>query len=271
MREAVTVRPDVLTLIAIAVLAYAIADVAHEGVGHGGACLLVGCKPHLLTTMQFDGDASQLPPSASRIIAAGGSIVNLLLAGIGALLLRRASIDRPRTWLFLWLLTSVSLFQATGYLLFSGVGNVGDWVVVTEGLPGGIAWKFGLIAIGGLSYWLAVRWSMRRLGVHLREQSPSRAREAYRYTLTVYLTGAVLAIVAGMFDPLAQAIILISGVAASMGGTSGLAWGPQLLRDPKFAPTLQPLAVLQRDWRWIVLGLVTAAVFVLVLGPGLRF
>jgi hypothetical protein len=271
MRQAAAVRPDLLTLIAIAVLAYAISDVAHEGVGHGGACLLVGCKAHLLTTMQFDGDESQLSSAASRIIAAGGSIVNLLLAGVGALLLRRASVDRPHTWFFLWLLTNVSLLQATGYLLFSGVGNVGDWVVVTDGLPGGIAWRFALIALGGLSYWFAVRWSMRRLGAHLREQPPARVREAYRYTLTAYLTGGALAIVAGLFDPAAQAIILISGVAASMGGTSGLAWGPQLLRDPKFAPVLEPLAALERDWRWIALGLATAGVFVLVLGPGLRF
>lgn len=271
MSKAVRSRPDLLTLIAIAIVAYAISNIAHEGLGHGGACLLVGCKPHLLTTMQFDGDETQLSSAAVRIIAAGGSIVNLLLAGAGALLLNRARIDRPNGWFFLWLLTSISLLQATGYLLFSGVGNVGDWVVVTSGLPGGVAWKFALIAAGAVSYWLAVRWSMRRLGIHLREQVPARVREAYGYTLPAYFTGAALAIVAGVFDPAAQAIILIAGVAASMGGTSGLAWGPQQLRNPVFAPAVQPLAPIERSWTWIAFGVVCAAVFVLVLGPGVRF
>ena len=270
MRETAA-RPDLLTLIAIAVVAYAISNVTHEGLGHGGACLLVGCKPHLLTSMQFDGDATQLSSAAVRIIAAGGSVMNLLLAGAAALLLRGTRTDRPHRWFFFWLLASVSLLQATGYLLFSGVGNVGDWVVVTDGLPGGAVWKVLLIVVGAATYWLAVRWSMSRLGRHLQEAAPTRVREAYRYTLPAYFTGAVLAVVAGMFDPAAQSIILISGIAASLGGTSGLAWGPQLLRNPSFAPAGEALAPLGRVWAWIAAGAVCATAFVLILGPGLRF
>src|SRR3954467_12649714 len=114
MREAVVGRPDLITLIAIAVVAYAVSDVTHEGLGHGGACLLVGCKPHLLTSMQFDGDETQLSSAAVRVIAAGGSIMNLVLAALGASLLRGVRPDRPHLWFFLWLLTSVSLLQATG-------------------------------------------------------------------------------------------------------------------------------------------------------------
>ena len=66
--------PDVLTVVSVAVVAYALSNVAHEGFGHGGACLLVGCSPHLLTSMQFDGDSAQLPEAAARLIAAGGSV-----------------------------------------------------------------------------------------------------------------------------------------------------------------------------------------------------
>ena len=84
-------KPDLLTLACIAIIAYALAALLHEGVGHGGACLLTGCQPHLLTSMSFDGDASQLSRNATRLIAAGGSLVNLLTSCIGFGVLRRLS------------------------------------------------------------------------------------------------------------------------------------------------------------------------------------
>ncbi|HXH28971.1 MAG TPA: hypothetical protein VNL37_07995, partial [Candidatus Polarisedimenticolia bacterium] len=54
-------RPDLPTLAAVAVVAYALSNVIHEGLGHGGACRLVGGTPRLLTSMTFDGDLSRLP------------------------------------------------------------------------------------------------------------------------------------------------------------------------------------------------------------------
>lgn len=263
--------PDVLTVVSVAVVAYALSNVAHEGLGHGGACLLVGCSPHLLTSMQFDGDSAQLPEAAARIIAAGGSVANLMVAAVAIVLLRRLQKDTATTWLFLWLLATTSLLQATGYLLFSGLGNVGDWAAVVRGWPGGALWRVGLAAVGGLAYWVATRWAMGRLGARLHTPGPARAAEAYKYTLIAYLTGAVLYVAAGLRDPGGFAILLVSGVAASLGGTSGLAWGPQLLKDPALGPATDPLPPLVRDWRWIAVAAVIGVLFVVVLGPGIRF
>ncbi len=44
---------DPLTIAAIGLLVGALTDIIHEGLGHGGACLLVGGKPTLLTSMNF--------------------------------------------------------------------------------------------------------------------------------------------------------------------------------------------------------------------------
>src|SRR2546427_355944 len=57
---------DVPTVVAIAIVAYVLADVLHEAVGHGGACVLTGGKPLVLSTVHFDcgGD--------SRWVAAAG-------------------------------------------------------------------------------------------------------------------------------------------------------------------------------------------------------
>jgi hypothetical protein len=263
-------KPDALTVAAIAAAAYAICAFAHEAGGHGGACVLVGCRPQLLTSMSFDGDASLLPASAVRIIAAGGSIVNAILALVGFLWLRRIPASRSAMWFFCWLLATISLLQATGYLMFSGLGGVGDWAVVVADLPGGGLWRGVLAVAGGVSYWLAVRYSMQVMGRRLASPAPQRAREAYGYPMLAYFVGGALGLVGGLFDPNAAAILLISGVAASLGGTSGLLWGPQLLRNPAFISSPDPLAPMQRSLPWIVIGAIAALVHVFVLGPGLH-
>src|SRR5262249_9107315 len=75
-------RPDLLTLASLAVVAYALANVIHEGLGHAGTCVLVGGKPLVLTSMHFEGDTEGLSPIADRLIAAGGTIANLVAAAL---------------------------------------------------------------------------------------------------------------------------------------------------------------------------------------------
>jgi hypothetical protein len=68
-----TVAPlDALTAGAIGILAYMLGNVLHEGAGHGGACLLVGAKPLVLSSVHFECSLD------SRLVMAGGTLVNLL-------------------------------------------------------------------------------------------------------------------------------------------------------------------------------------------------
>lgn len=65
--------------------------------------------------------------------------------------------------------------------------------------------------------------------------------------------------------------MLVSAAAASFGGASGLAWMAQLLRNERrFPPHPDPALALPRGAAWIAAGAVVAALFVLVLGPGVR-
>ena len=73
-------RIDLPTLIAIALVAYAITNVSHEGLGHGGACALVGGKPAGINAVYFDCDESMLGPAAIKWISAAGTVVNLVFA-----------------------------------------------------------------------------------------------------------------------------------------------------------------------------------------------
>jgi hypothetical protein len=264
-------RPDLLTLASLAVIAYALANVVHEGIGHGGTCVLVGGRPLVLSSMHFQGDTEGLSPLADRLIAAGGTVANLVAAALAAPFLRRSRGRSPATWLFLWTFINVNLLQGTGYPLFSGIGGIADWAAVIRGWEPQWPWRLALAAAGGLSYFAAVRWAMRALGSRLEETGPARVAAAYVYTLTPYLVGFGLYLAAGLLNPGGLALVAISAVASSLGGTSGFAWGPQLLRDPDIPPASGPVEALGRSWGWIAVAALVGLAFVGVLGPGIHF
>lgn len=264
-------RIDRATVAALAIVAYATANMLHEGLGHGGACLLVHGTPLVWSAVHFDCDLAARAAGAARVVAAGGTVVNLVAAGIAGLwLLRRP--PRSAHWrLLVWLFATVNVLQGTGYFLFSGVARVGDWVDVMQGLMPEAAWRVLLVAIGGASYWMAIVFALRRLAPFLDHDQPDRYRGAARICWTAYLTGGALYCVAGLLNPVGMLLVAISAAAASLGGTSGLVWGANFLRAPAREPAGSPPLALRRQGGWLVTGVLVAAVFVLVLGPGVRF
>jgi hypothetical protein len=263
-------RPDRLTLAAIGVVAYAVADVVHEGLGHLGACVLLGGGPTELSTM-YAAWQGGLSGTAERLAAAGGSLANLAAAALAVALLKAGRGRTPAGWCFLWVFAAVNLMQATGYLLFSGLGNVGDWAAVVRGWRPAWAWRLGLAVAGGASYFLTVRWMIHELAARIDLPSPARVGEAYAYTLVPYLSGCALFVAAGLTNPAGLAMVAVSALASSLGGTSGFAWGPQLLHDPDIPSAPGPVEPLTRDWRWVALAAAVAVAFISVLGPGVRF
>jgi len=115
----VAATPDLWTVIAIAIVAYVFASIIHEGVGHGGACLLTGRHPLAMSTVHFECDGE------GRIVAAGGTIANFA-AGLGFWVASRLASRATQLRYFLWLSMTINLLQAGGYFLFSGVGNIGS-------------------------------------------------------------------------------------------------------------------------------------------------
>ena len=255
-------------MVAVAAVVHGATTMAHEGLGHGGACLLVSCRPQLLTTMQLVGDERSLSSVAIKFIAAGGTLANLVVAAITVGFLRRRRERANAGTFFLWLFATINLLEAGGYFLYSGATNIGDWADVVRDRSPYWIWHGGLLVLGAASYWFFTRWAMGQLGRHLRTAGRARVAEANRYSVTAYVVGGVLSLAAGLFEPGGAFIVLISGVAASLGGTSALAWGPQLLHDAQLGKPEDPALAVTRDWRWIAAGAVVAALFVFVLGRG---
>jgi hypothetical protein len=263
-------RHDPLTIVAIALLAYVIGDVLHEAVGHGGACLLVGGRPLVLSTVHFECDSGGVGVWGERFIAAGGTLINLCAGALAVLARRRAASASAAVGWFLWLLMAVNLLSGTGYFLFSGVGGIGDWADFVRGLGPVWVMRLGLAVLGGVTYWLVVLHAVRALDPFLSGDGKERVQSATRLTLPAYVAGGTLSCIAGLLNPVGMLLVAISAAAASFGGTSGLAWMPQLLRGARAAAASGEQLLVQRSWGWIVGGAVAAAAFVLVLGPGVR-
>jgi len=265
-------RLDPWTVAALAVVAYCIGNVVHEGLGHGGACVLVGGRPQELNAIFFECSIEGLPASARRWLAAGGSIANLLVAVPAWIALQQLPRDAGHGRAFAWLLLAVNLLTPFGYLLFSGLGNIGDWAVVVRGLEPPLAWR-GALAVGGAVLYFGVAprllmpWLEPFLGTGV-EQRQARAR-----TLSVlsYVVGGVTFVAAGLLNPHGLELVLISAAAASFGGMSLLAWYPGVYaRRPAARPGESPLGV-SRSRGWLVAATITLVLFVGVLGPGVRF
>jgi hypothetical protein len=264
-------RHDLLTVAAIGLVAYALANLLHEGLGHGGACLLVGGKPRVLSSLHFDGDTEGLSRGANRLIAAGGTLVNLLVGAAALAALSRSRTLPAQVRYFFWLLAFVNLLQGTGYFLFSGVAGIGDWAAVIAGWPTPWLWRLVMAVTGGLAYFVIMLIAMRRLATFVGDSKPGRHRRAFALSITPYLTGSALFIISGLFNPLGLMLVLVSAVAASLGGTCGFLFGPQFFLDPDFAPTNEEPIPIARSWGWIATAAIVAVVFVSVLGPGIRF
>src|ERR1700687_6231930 len=142
----VQANDDVLPVCAISLLAEIIANVLHEGLGHAATALLTGAKSGLLTTVTWSSDFD------SRLVAAGGTLANLAASIVFWIALRNAKSASVRWRYFLLTSFAFNLFEGTGYFLFSGVTNFGDWAEVIAGLHAHWLWRALLVMVGTASY-----------------------------------------------------------------------------------------------------------------------
>src|SRR2546427_53286 len=173
--DARSARVDVPTVIAISALAYTLANIVHEGLGHGGACVLVGARPTALNAIFFEYDELAATLVQQRWISAGGSIANVLVGLPILRVLRREGLPSSLRY-FLWLFAGVNLLTAFGYLLYAAFGGTSllAWYPGiprtaaggTPAVPLAIERSWAWIAAGAivLTFFVVVLGPGRRLG-----------------------------------------------------------------------------------------------------------
>lgn len=249
-------RPNLVTVVSIALVAYAACDMIHEAIGHGIAvALLPGVDALSISTVAVQTSAQ------SRLVAAAGSIANVV---VGAILLvlagRRGRLDT--TGYFLWLLATLNLMNGTGYLLFSGLTETGDWMVVVSGWHPEWVWRVVLGVVGAASYrWVVVTTSR----VFSRLLGGGGPDEAVAYTLPAYLAGGLLLVAGAAMNPIGANLIWLSGASSGFGAMAGLLVIPRLVKP---ADGTQG-AGFRFNLAWVLAAAAAVCVFVFVLGPGI--
>jgi hypothetical protein len=195
----------------------------------------------------------------------------LIAAGLFWILVRIFSRGSDRLRYFLWLSMTINLLQGTGYFLYSGVAGIGDWAAVIDGLKPGWAWRLGLIVTGAVAYLLAVWIVLLEMRPLVGSDRTDRVHNAVKLTVFPYLAGGILSCIAGLLNPVGMLLVAISAAAASFGGTSGLAWMAQMYQGNwiRAGQTASPVSI-GRSIVWVAGGAILAALYVVILGPGLH-
>lgn len=258
------------TLAALGVLAFALADVSHEALGHGLATLAVGGKPVLLCTCYFDSSGYY-----SKWIPAAGGLMNLAV-GFGSLTALRfcPRLSSPLRY-FLALVAAFNLFFAFGYPAYSGIARFGDWAAVISGLEPDWFYRMLLVVVAVAGYY----GSMKLLGRAISPfagvagaptNGPLDKARLQRITLIPYLAAMILACMAGALNPKGWLVMLTAGLpaAAAAFGLTQMDHFAGLGSSKASQHFVEPL---QRSLPWIMAALVVMILFVGVLGPGIRF
>jgi hypothetical protein len=265
-------RPDRLTLVAVSALAYVVGVALHEHLGHATACVLLGGRVKEMGAFYVTCDYAGMSRWGVKEVALAGPLVSALTGMLSFRMLRRIRDDAPTAFYFTWLLGSLGLMSAAGYLLFSGVSGIGDLGTGPDGVLHGAtpawAWRVGFTVIGAVAYWWVVRLAARTVDAHVSGVGRERIRAARMTALTSYLTGAAVFVAIGVLNPRGFVIVATSAMASSMGGSSGLLWMMQLL-DRKRTVSGPGLAF-GRSRRWMGVALAVTLAYAAVFGPTLR-
>jgi hypothetical protein len=261
---------DRSTLAALGVLAFALADVSHEALGHGLATLAVGGKPVLLTTCYFNSSGN-----FSLWIPAAGGLMNLAV-GLGSLAaLRLFSRLGPLLRYFLVLVAAFNLFFAFGYPAYSGIARFGDWARVIAGFEPEWLWRLLLVAVAVAGYYGCMKLLARAIAPFagtaeaINGGLPDKGR-LRRITLIPYLAAMILACLAGALNPSGWLTMLTAGLPAAA-AAFGLTQMDRFVGSGWSKASQEVIQPMQRSSPWIVVAVVVLILFVGWLGPGIRF
>jgi hypothetical protein len=239
-----------ITLGAIATVAFIVACVAHEAIGHGGMCLAVGGRITLLTSVYFRCT------KGGPLTDAAGPLMNLIV-GAACWSLARRRPPESLSRLFFVLAMAFNLFWGAGYFIFSAVTNAGDWAFVLRDLSFEPRWLWRLL-MGALGVVLYVFFT-RAVAIHLPPGTP---------LVWPYLVAGVVSCVAALFyaGPTLPAVHEAARESfVSAGGLLFLAY-----RSSRQARAVPSPNLGAHSTGWILSSALVTVLFFLVLGRGLR-
>lgn len=249
-----------LGLFAVTAVAYVLFDLLHE-LGHTAATLLpLGVKVVLICTIGINDVGPNSP-----VVAIAGPLVNFALAS--ALFIALVPRLSPVWRYFVWLLGTVNLFEATGYLVVSSATGTGDWAVVFNAVAAPGLWRPILGPVGFVLYTASIFASLAILR-RLCTSGIVTQSNVERYCISTFWFGALVLTAGAALNPVSHWYILTAGASTGF-GMFGLLFLPVLLRRTQLATTSASES-LHITWPWIIAGVIAIIVFIGIFGPGIR-
>jgi hypothetical protein len=265
------IKFDLLSVVAVSLLAYTLGLIVHEYMGHALMNVAFGGRLSELGALYIGGNhavQTSMPVWASKLALLAGALFNAITGVVALILLARLRKASNLSKYWLWLFGTISLLTAAGYVLFSGVSGVGDFGT-RAGLFRGVEpeWlvRAVLTVVGAASYAGGIIVSLRRMDQLIGGEGKERVFRAQMLSLTSYLAGSIFLVLVGALNPHGLEILLAGALAYGFGGTCALAWMMQCLSSKKVSSD-EPL-IITRNWPWIVVSLVIAVAYGLIFGP----
>lgn len=254
-----TGRDDVATTMAIGVMASVAQFLAHEGLGHGSVCRLLGGRVIALAPLWMRCSVS------SSAVGAAGPLTNILAGLVCFAILRWWMPADARLRMFLWLSVAFQWLVAAGYLGVGAVTRFGDWGVLLPGVLGSWSGRLLFLALAAGCYGLVLR-GQAHAAVRAFGASALEGARLSRLTLLPASAAAAVALGAELVGHRIQPL----GLGLAAGCTLVVGWS--LLTLPRFAlrrsPEAGPEARIDRSEAWIVAGALVAVGFLIAVGPG---
>lgn len=267
-REKPQIEIDILTLIAISILAWSLANILHEIVGHAGTSALLGIPVKAVSTTTIYIEWDQIGSVVeNRIIHASGAIMNILTGVIALLLLKSKKVTSSATRYFLWLFSTISFIIVTLNFISAPLIGGGDWTVIVEDFEQRKLWKAIILGVGVIltipGYALPLRFWMPNL--------EGNRRALLKITVIPVITLIIVQSLSLIGSPFASLPPEYNHLLASVFiYFHFILWSilVNILPIPRSKKPKDSIR-LTRSNNYLVIGLVMAIFFIVVLGPGL--
>lgn len=261
-------RHDLVTVVALAALAYSLTVFLHEST-HALSCIALGAKVTEYGALYID--CPSVPVGTDKLVAASAAIVNVLLGFAALWLLRARNLASTSRW-FIWLFMLMNFLTGAGYWMFSGIGNIGDWAVVIAGWQPAWAWRVGMALVGSAAFMGFVFLALKELGRIIGGQEPELYKRALTLGVVSYGTAPVVIVLAGLMNPYGFASLPVTaGLAAAFGAMSPLIWMMFWFRAPNFAKLPGEPLVITRSWPLIAGAVIWLVIYAVIFGRTLYF
>jgi len=254
---------DWLTVVGIAALAISFTVLFHEGV-HALSCLAVGGDLQGAALYASCEDTTGLQ---ENMVLISGPIYNLL-AGLLAWRLFRSSLDRSSEFqFFLWLFMLMNWFYFAGYLVFSGLTNIGDWSMVIADWQPVWLWRILLTLVGVLLFVFFVRQGLIEFGKVACKRADAHFECVNRLCLLSYFTSFLVILFAGFFCPWGlTSFPVTAALFAVLVALSPFLLMMRWFRTDRFEKLADEPLEIHRKWSWILTSLAVVFIYVFVVG-----